>query len=306
MPISRLALVCTLGAAVFAATSSFAAPLVEESFDYSDTIADDGNVAGANGGTGFTGAWVNTRNSPDYRTAGLSAGDLVVSGGHAQGAAWSGIARPIGSTLLDAGLLDDGATLWFSVIMDLATANLSNADLNMALTNASKFNSSDFGNRTDLEGATSQGIGTGHTGGNIRGVHWIDSGDADSVAERNLSGTSSMQIDPNGVNNPTGYLIVGKIEWGVGAAAAETITLYNPDTNLNLGTPALAATATAALNQTTFDTIAIQFKDSTPNIDEIRFGATSDDVLPAIPEPGSLALLALGGLTLLSARRRQS
>lgn len=320
MKMKRFALLAAVGCAVAFGQSTLAAPLVEESFDYDATKADDTDVAGGNGGTGFTGAWVNTKNSPDYRTdpvatapapAGLTAGDLAVAGGHAQGAAWSGIARPIGSTLLDAGLLDNGATLWFSVIMDLTGANLSNADLNMALTNADKFHSSDFGRRYNLEGTFSEGIGAGHTGGNIRGAWWDDSGAdetpgdtlnfVNTTAERNLSAASTIQLSANGVNNPTGALIVGKIVWGADANAVEKITLYSADSSLNL-TVALAETDTIAMDQATFDTIAIQFKDSTPNIDEIRFGATSADVLP-VPEPGSLALLGLGGL--LIARRRR-
>ncbi|MBX2851047.1 MAG: PEP-CTERM sorting domain-containing protein [Phycisphaeraceae bacterium] len=310
MKLQRFALLTALGCAITVGQSTLAAPLIEESFDYGALEDDDDtNVAGRNGGTGFTGAWVNTRNSPDYRTAGLSAGDLDVAGGRAQGDAWSGIARPIGTTLADAGLLDNGATLWFSVIMDLADTNLSNADLNMALTNADKFHSSVFGRRFNLEGVFSEGIGAGHTGGNIRGAWWVDNGldetadpATNTTAERNLSGASTIQLSSNGVNNPTGALIVGKIVWGADANAGEKITLYSADSSLNL-TVALAETTTDALDQATFDTIAIQFKDPTPNIDEIRFGATSADVLPAVPEPGSLALLGLGGLLIARGRR---
>lgn len=289
-----MALLGTVGVMSALAGASYAAPVIEESFVY-----DTGALNGSNGGTGFSGAWSATRNNPPVFSPGLTAGDLAVAGNAVNGNAWSGVARPIGSTLSNAGLLDDGATLWFSVIMDLAGANLSNADLNMALTDSSKFVSNNFGSRYDLDGGASQGIGVGHTGGNIRGMYWQDT-NADSDAERNLSGASTLQLDPTGTNNPTGALIVGKIEWGVGAGD-ETLTLYNPDTNLNLGTPVLAATAFPALNQSGFDTLAIQFKDSTPKIDEIRFGATSADVL--VPEPSSLALIALGGL--LVARRRR-
>ena len=279
--------------------SSAQAATVYEGFDYNATIASGGNIAGANGGNGFTGAWVSTRNSPDYSEPGNTAGTLPVVGGNVKGNAWSGVARPIGSTLADAGLLADGATLWFSVIFDLTGANTSNADLNLALTNASKFHSSGFGDRENLEGATSEGIGVTHSGGFIQAVAWKDVGDADTISERTESANSSLKL--GGAGNPTVALILGKIEWGVGAGD-ETITLYNPDANLNLGTPILAATAFPAMNQAGFNNLALQFKD-TPWMDEIRFGATSDEAL-GVPEPGTMALLALGGLMMARRRRR--
>ena len=50
--------------------------------------------------------------------------------------------------------------------------------------------------------------------------------------------------------------------------------------------------------------LALQFKD-TPQMDEIRFGSTSADVLPVIPEPGSAVLLGLGAVLGLTVRRRR-
>jgi hypothetical protein len=300
MTISRVALVCVLGGAVFAATSSFAAPLVEESFDYGESLSSGNNIAGANGGTGFSGAWVNTKNTPDYIEPGNTAGDLLVAGGKAQGNAWSGIARPLDGSLAGANLLDDGATLWFSAILDLEGQNTSNADINIALTDAAKFHSAAFGDRENLEGATSQGIGVTHSGGFIQGVYWtdLDAGD-DSVAERTESANTSVRIGATG--SPPAALIVGKIVWG---AAGETLSLYAPDASLNLGAPILADWVTAPLDQSDWTNLAIQFKD-TSRVDEIRFGATSADVLPnVIPEPASLAM-GLFGLTLIAGRRRR-
>jgi len=274
------------------AGSALGATVIYEGFDYGATLSDGNNINGANGGTGFTGAWVNTRNSPDWVTPGSTAGDLAVVGGRVRGNAWSGIARPIGSTLADANLLDDGATLWFSVIFDLTGANTSNADLNFALTNAAKFDSGAFGNRENLDGAANEGIGITHSGGNIQAVLW------DSAGGRTESGASSLTINGTG-GNPSSALIVGKIDWGVGTGD-ETVTLYNPDSSLNLGAPILPATPFSAVDQSGFNNLALQFKDS-PWMDEIRFGGSAADVL--VPEPTSLALLALGGF--MMARRRR-
>jgi hypothetical protein len=291
-----------LFAAVLATSASLNAALViEETFDYGGSLSAGGNIAGANGGTGFSGAWVNTKNSPDYDEPGNTAGDLAVAGGRVKGNAWSGIARPIGSTLADASLLADGATLWFSVIFDLTGANTSNADLNFALTNAAKFNSATFGERENLDGAANEGIGITHSGGFIQAVIWQNNdGATDTISERLESANSSLRLTGTGTGGPTSALIAGKIEWGVGAGD-ETITLYNPDASLNLGTPILAATAFPALNQSGFNNLALQFKD-TPWMDEIRFGSTSADVLP-VPEPAVLSLLGLAGLGILRRRR---
>jgi hypothetical protein len=279
------------GAALLCSAPLHGAAVVYEGFDYGPGLASGANIGGANGGTGFSGAWVHTRNTPDYVEPGNTAGTLSVTGGRIQGNAWSGAARPmVGS--LGAGLLGDTTTLWFSLIMDLTGQNSSNADINVALTNAAKFNSSSFGDRENLDGAANEGIGVTHSGGNIRAVYW------DGAGGRTESAATSLTI--NGVGaNPTNALVVGKIEWGAGT---ETISLYAPDASLNLGTAITSLTTAGNLTQSGFNNLAVQFKD-TSRVDEIRFGATSDDVL-GIPEPSSTALLGLGGLALILRRRK--
>ena len=269
----------------FMTMSAQATALIYDGFDYESVpLASGDNIAGADGGTGFTGAWANTRNTPDFILPGYTAGSLPVVGGAIQGNAWSGVARPIGSTLADANLLDDGATLWMSVIFDLTGQNTTNADLNLALTNAPKFHSSTFGDRENLEGETNEGIGITHSGGFIQAVYWQNNdGATDTVAERTESANSSLKL--GGTGNPTTALIVMKIEWGVGAGD-ETVTLYAPDNDLNQ-VEVLAATAFPAIDQSLFNNLALQFKD-TSRMDEIRFGATFEDVIgdtgnPALP-----------------------
>jgi hypothetical protein len=81
---------------------------------------------------------------------------------------------------------------------------------------------------------------------------------------------------------------------------SDTIELYNPDTDLSLGS--VISTLTTAVDQANFDTITFERGDGVL-MDEVRFGASADEVL-GIPEPASLALLGLGGLAML--RRRSA
>ena len=244
------------------------AALIYEPFDY--VIGT--NVAGQDGGIGFGGPWGTTRNNPKVESPDKAWGNLPSLGGHARGSAWSALVRPIGSTLADAGLMDDGATLWFSVVMDLDGQNVSNADLNLCL-GSGFFVPGTFGDRENLE--SGEGIGITHSRATVQGVFWQNS-DADAVSERTENDSSTMINEANG----TRALIVGKIEWGSGAEAAETLTLYAPDTELQMGSPIMAPWTIPPLDQSTFDSLALQFKDQA-QFDEIRFAASYEDVVGA-------------------------
>ena len=249
-----------------------------EPFDYAA-----GAFGGQNGGIGWGGAWINTRNAPTAATPGFGWGALIVEGISARGAAWSGVKRSAGTSLTDASLLDDGATLWFAVIFDLTGQNGSNADLNLALCNANQFESGDFGNKQNLIPESAEGIGISHQGGTVIGCYWQDAGNTNGISERTTA-ASSLSI------GNTNALIVGKIEWGADSNANETLTLYAPDLELEQGAPILEPWSIPALDQSTFNIVALQFKD-TPRQDEIRFGATYDDV--AVPPPPQGTVITL-------------
>lgn len=104
------------------------------------------------------------------------------------------------------------------------------------------------------------------------------------------------------VSTATLYLVVGQMIFGAGDADADIINLYLPDTNLNLG--GIVSTRSAVLDQTVFNTVTFANKADTTGdrFDEIRFGATSDDVL-VVPEPAAALLGAIGSLLLLRRRR---
>jgi len=253
--------------------------IVEESFTYDLGESPSIPVNGSEGGLGFGGSWSNPRNNPTVVSPGLTWGDLLTDGNSSRGAAWSSLIRPLGTSLSDANLLDNGATLWFSIIFDLTGQNIVNADLNISLGTAG-FVPGTFGERENL--TSGEGIGATHSRARIQGVYWQDN-DADTIAER-VENNSTTLID--GANeNLRQALIVGRIDWGADESADETLTLYTPGFDLVLGdTPAMAAWSVPALDQSSFNQIALQYKDS-PQFDEIRFGATSADVLPTAAGP---------------------
>ena len=249
-------------------------PVLEESFAY-----DDGNVNGLDGGLGFGGAWSSTFRNPTVAAPDLTWGELLTSGSSSRGGSWSGVVRSVGTSLSSAGLLDHGATVWFSVIFDLENQNTTNADLNLSL-GTSQFAGGVFADRENL--ASGEGIGVTHSGGRIQGVYWQDN-DSDTISERVENNSSTTINGRNG--NLTRALIVGRIDWGADETADETLTLYTPGEDLVLGdTPAMAAWNIPAMDQSAFTQLALQYKD-TPRIDEIRFGATSADVLPTATGP---------------------
>lgn len=284
------------------ATTADATPLVYEGFAYDDT----GTVDGASGGTGFAGNWAGLNTAADVDSAGLTWGTLPVSGNYATVTGGSGSSsRNIGSTLSDAGLMANGQTVWFSVLLDFTGTNRSNANLNFAL-GSDGFHEyvagpgGTFGERLNLE--TGEGIGfalttRSSTAKDVESAYWQNT-DADDNAEQIIQNTDITDL----INRWSGdrLLIVGRIDWGADDLANESITLYAPDTNLVLGA-GKTWSSIAALDQSAFDTVAFSMAGGA-DIDEIRFGATSGDVL--VPEPGSLALLGLGGLAF--ARRRRS
>lgn len=269
-----------------------AAPIYYEGFDYDNgTVL---NTTAWNGGDASV--LINNPGTLDLGQLATTGGDVVTSP--------SDNFNVVTSSISTAGLLDDGDSLWFSFAIE---GDLSGSNAHMGFA---------FGD--DDVTHTFNGV---NSGGNAIGMYWRGAIDATSwnAGSRDGQGsgdTVSFTATPDGGDSPdimVEHLVVGRIVWG---ASSDTITAWLIDDLTTLPNEAtLTATAStthttaANLDQSVFNTISFAIRDTSadaPTIDEIRFGASYDDVVViAVPEPSSFALLAgCFGLAWMMVRRR--
>lgn len=260
-----------------------AIPLVYEPFAYSGTV-----LNGVSGTTevGLTGTWNATTATLGPN---LAYGPLVTRGAGignlAGGVNHYGGARPVDPTALkDKGLLNDGATLWFSVIVGYDTGgNLTNTRLGFGLAN-SQFDPANFRYNILNEGAQ-LGSGLGLTlgrftvGGTARNGYVVATQFRDPSTGTGFAGnlfgtTTALPIYT--VGGQSG-LIVGKISWGATASDVDTIELYNPGLDLVLPASPISVLS-VVVDQSTYDTITWARGDKVI-MDEIRFGGSYQAVI---------------------------
>lgn len=183
------------------------------------------------------------------------------------------------SVALGASNVEDGDFIWFSVLVNPHSVG-TNPDFGFAI-------GTDRLNDSNNVPMSSSGVGLGFRfKGGLKATAWNT-----TPSSAGSAGGSAGEVN----------LVLGRITFG----ATDTIDIWhvtNTDLSFDINTP--GSTQTAAVNQALFDTVAFSNKAANPRdqVDEIRIGTTSADVLP-VPEPTSLALIGLGGL--LVARRRR-
>jgi uncharacterized repeat protein (TIGR02543 family) len=214
---------------------------------------------------GFTGTW-NTGSLITTEAPSLSYGTLPARGLRVRsvGVNSPGGARPISpAALAGRGLLDNGATLWFSVVMGGtggydASGNL----IDIALANNAMPYSGNVPDDGSIPGA---GIGVRLQNKGVYAAQYVPVGTP-------LTGAYDNTVT-GGIVNDNYRLVVGKIIWG---ATNDTMEIYLPEQDMIL--PAPTSVLTANVDQATFDTLTFS-RGSNVLLDEIRFGATLQSVL---------------------------
>lgn len=218
---------------------------------FTDTNA---SLTGNTPGEGLTGTWTADAAFTVNSTS-LAYGSLPTNAGRVNITGSAGTCNAtLGSALATNSLLSDGSTLWFSMIINTPTTGTGNSDTGFAIgtSNILTTNGIPMANGN-------QGIGFSINGSQLRAASW-------NAAKTDVTGAS--------IPTNTAKLVVGKIVW---ASGSDVISLYLPDTSLNLGS--VVSTHSATLNQSAFNKISFGMRSNTFAFDEIRFGSTYESVI---------------------------
>lgn len=255
--------------------------IVQESFDYAA-----GPLAGNNGGTGFSAAWINKGTGATVSAPGLTHVSLSTSGNKALGATTISVARTFDST----GLTGDGATYWFSYLF---------AAPDTVSTGTSASGLSFF---SDVNGAYAQ------AGGFYLNCDVTSS--TNMKLDTRIGGTIGPAVNVSGTNYHSGdpMLIVGRIRFSDQANRDSLEVWLDPPLtgSAPTGSPTVSYLngnwgAVAPAN-----TAVYWSKYNAPDrvIDEIRLGTSFADIAP-VPEPGALGLAMLAATAAGFALRRR-
>ena len=256
-----------------------AAPIAYDGFD---SYTAGNTLYGENDGSGFTGAWTGTATAGDITAQPKSLADTnaLVDGGAQALRFLAPVNRADQGNFLSRALPDTTGTLYMSLLVR----------------NEGGLDSGDFINFMVSDGATGNssnalGVGIRNAGGNP----FFARAGSSSNATTNAS---------TGATLDTTFLLVAKFSKDGSTNYNRTDLYINPTSTTEPGT----TDATAVFGGTGIDTLSLfNIRHFTPEagdtlfIDELRFATTFADAL--VPEPGSLALLGLGALTLLRRRR---
>lgn len=258
---------------------------VYEPFDYPA-----GPLDGRSGSTelGFAGPWKAHTSNAMITEGSLSHGGLPVKGGKYEadgGNCWGGM-RPLHpSALKESGLLDDGATLWFSAVVGYGPKSSYKWDrLCFALANHGFHE----GNSTTwiLDDGDQAGAGVGFVlanhgaatiGGRVVATRFQDEGSKTSKNDLKPDVYGSWDDQPTLIPERGHGLVVGRFLWGKGPQDADRIEIYGVMSDLDLPAQPVSVLE-VRVDQSSFDTLTFD-KGGAVLLDEIRFGPNYESVL---------------------------
>lgn len=281
---SATAAACAGVAIVLAVATAEAALVVYEPFSYSA-----GPLAGKNGGSGFSGAWIDRSTDASVSVPGLAYGSLSTAGNKALGNTTISVARTFDST----GLTGNGAVYWFSYLFAAPDA----VSVGSSASGVSFF--------SDVNGPFSQAGGF-YLNCNV-------TSNTNLLLDTRIGGGFGPQVNVPGTNYHSGnpILIVGqitfsdlpnqdKLEIWVDPALTGSAPTDSPTVSYLNGNWNPVASADTAVYWTKYD-------EPDRVIDEIRLGTSYADAVP-IPEPSTYAMalagLACGGYVVVRRRKR--
>lgn len=255
---------------------------IYEPFDYPA-----GSLDGKSGSTevGFEGPWKASKQNATITEGSISYAGLPNKGGKyatVGGNAWGGTRTLSPSALKDNGLLDDGATLWFSAAVGYGPKSSHKLDrLCFALSN----NGFHEGNATTwiLKDGDQLGSGVGFTlanhdaniGGRVQASLFQDESRREGNNNMpNIHG--SWDGEPTLIPDKTQALIVGRFIWGKDNQP-DRIEIFGPMSDLEFPEKPVSVLE-VNVDQSTFDTISFD-KGGDVMLDEIRFGDSYESVL---------------------------
>ena len=295
------------GLAFGLAHNAGAATLVYEGFQYSDVGDDLDNVTTVDvAPDGLTGGWTENFNNVEMflKAGSLNFSNLPTAGNHI--GYLSNSSNDLFTQSLDgtatAGI-GSASTIYISFLFEKLQSNFGADHEGLALMN---------GILPQTRWDNNNGGAVGRHGFAIAAVN---NSNLNAIAYDGTTGTRVVSTNTistpsaNGSSNTSGSnlgdvkLIVAEISFNTGTGGADVMRLYSvaDDGSLDAGDLTLVDTIEADVDESTLNTLNIT-RQVNVNYDEIRITTTLDEAL-GVPEPGSLALLGLGGL--LVARRRR-
>ncbi len=230
-------------------------------------------LSGQEGGYGLK-TWTGSGGS--VATGSMSYGSLSTSGNRYSGSGgyeenWVDFSQ----TLDNAKLLDHGATLWFSLLLQPGSG-------------ANDYGFFGFSSATGDLGANFVSV---PPGANVLGI-WLQNGsDLNLVDATNGVPVGGRETVKDNLSLVTPTFVVGKCVWGADASSNDTLEVYLPGTDLVEPASPTGASLTTVIDQSTFSYLGLWMRNLDSQVDEIRIGPRYQDVLRNPEADGTLVIL---------------